>query len=257
MRPSDALQAPGSAFRAEMERIALPLHGGSAAHGDFGGFFRQVQGEIQAYIATGQGMDDAAMDLSTQARWLRAQFAAGADATPAAASTDPQSVAAPSETQAAFLAQATPWAEEAAARLGVAPELVLAHAALESGWGRQPLRDPATGQDTHNYFGIKAGGAWRGEVARAATIEYEDGVPQAQTAAFRSYPDGASAFRDYARLLSTQPGYQGALNAGHDAQAFAQGLVRGGYATDPDYADKLVRVARQLQARGLAQRTGD
>jgi Muramidase (flagellum-specific) len=65
---------------------------------------------------------------------------------------------------------------------------------------------------------------------------------------FRAYADYASAFDDYVRLLRS-PRYAGILGAGDDAAAFAAGLVRGGYATDPDYAAKLRLVAAQV--RGL------
>ena len=58
---------------------------------------------------------------------------------------------------------------------------------------------------------------------------------------------GASAFRDYAQMLIDNPRYRGALGVGNDARAFAQGLARGGYATDPAYASKLTRLASKLQ----------
>lgn len=148
--------------------------------------------------------------------------------------------------QQAFLAAIRPWAEEAAKRLGVAPEIVAAQAALESGWGKYPVRREG-GRDTHNLFGIKAGASWRGRVAEVATKEFENGVAVGRTEKFRSYPDPASAFRDFARLLLDNPRYHAALNTGDDAHAYASALVRGGYATDPAYADKLVRIATRLQ----------
>lgn len=169
--------------------------------------------------------------------------AAGPGAAPLAAGQ-----AVPATAQQDFLQAIGPWAREAGAALGVAPELVAAHAALESGWGRRPLRG-ADGGDSHNLFGIKASGGWRGASVQALTTEYAGGEAQKTTEAFRAYPDHASAFRDYAQLLQNSPRYQEALNTGSDAAAFAQGLARGGYATDPDYADKLARVARQVRAR--------
>jgi flagellar protein FlgJ len=160
--------------------------------------------------------------------------------------------AVPAAAQRDFLQAIGPWAREAGAALGVAPELVAAHAALESGWGRRPLRG-SDGGDSHNLFGIKAAGSWRGASVQAVTTEYEDGAAHKATEAFRAYPDHASAFRDYAQLLQASPRYQEALNTGSDAAAFAQGLARGGYATDPDYAAKLARVVRQVQARSAAE----
>ena len=67
---------------------------------------------------------------------------------------------------------------------------------------------------------------------------------------FRSYPDSASAFRDFPRLLLDSPRYQAALNTGADAVAYAQALQRGGYASDPAYAEKLARIAARLQRGG-------
>jgi flagellar protein FlgJ len=121
--------------------------------------------------------------------------------------------------QQQFLASIKPWAEETAGKLGVAPELVAAHAALESGWGKQPLRNGTA--SANNLFGVKAGGGWQGEVATASTTEYEHGAMLRKTERFRSYPDTASAFRDYASLLSSNPRYAAALNTGSDARAFA------------------------------------
>lgn len=176
-------------------------------------------------------------------------------ATGAAAGTGAGAVGVPAVPLAAqqdFLQSIGPWAREAGAALGVAPELVAAHAALESGWGRRPLRG-ADGGDTHNLFGIKASGAWRGASVQALTTEFQDGDARKTTESFRAYPDQASAFRDYAQLLQGSPRYQDALNVGSNAEAFAQALARGGYATDPDYAAKLGRVARQVQARGVRE----
>ena len=70
-----------------------------------------------------------------------------------------------------------------------------------------------------------------------------------KTERFRSYPDAASAFRDFAQLVQTSPRYQGALNTGTDARAYADALARGGYATDPNYADKLVSVVNRLRSK--------
>ena len=126
----------------------------------------------------------------------------------------------------------------AGARLGTS--------ALESGWGQRPLRNP-DGSSTHNLFGIKAGTGWHGGVAESATTEYVGGAALKTSARFRTYPDQASAFRDYAQMLIDNPRFRGALGTGNDAQAFAAGLAKGGYATDPSYAAKLTRLVGKLQ----------
>ena len=213
--------------------IAAPALAGG---GNFAALFGEVQAEVAAFIANGTQEAGAASSLSAEGRVQQARLRA------AAASTGDTGEVADN-----FAASVAPWAREAGARLGVAPQILTAHAALESGWGQRPLRH-ADGASTHNLFGLKAGGTWSGEVANAATTEYEDGVAQARSERFRSYPDTASAFRDFTSLLVNNPRYRGALNAGNDINAYAQGLVRGGYATDPAYAGKLARVAARLQS---------
>jgi flagellar protein FlgJ len=210
---------------------------GNSGGGSFGRAFADVQGEVASFIQNGGG--PSAPELTPEGNVWRARSAA----TVLAAPEDEGST---SGEQQAFLDNIAPWAKEAAAKLGVAPELVQAHAALESGWGQRPLRN-AEGASSHNLFGIKAGANWDGAVSDSATTEYVGGAAVKTSARFRAYPDGAAAFRDYARMLLDNPRYKGALGAGNDAQAFAQGLAKGGYATDPAYAAKLARLAGKLQ----------
>ena len=122
---------------------------------------------------------------------------------------------------------------------------MLGQAALETGWGRAEIR-AADGQNSHNLFGIKAGGAWRGRTADIVTTEYVNGKPHKQVESFRAYDSYADAFRDYATLLRANPRYQNVIAQGSDAAGFAQGLQQAGYATDPNYASKLMRVIRQV-----------
>jgi flagellar protein FlgJ len=202
--------------------------------------FGDLQGEVAAFIRDGDGGWTSSAELSAEGRmWAaRSQDAAAAQGVVGDGAAAPE--------QQAFLDSIAPWAREAAGKLGVAPELVSAHAALESGWGQRPLRN-ADGSSSHNLFGIKAGASWRGDVAESSTTEYVGGAALKTSARFRSYPDPASAFRDYAQMLIDNPRFRGALGAGSDARAFAGALARGGYATDPAYAAKLERLAGKLQ----------
>jgi len=209
----------------------------SGAGGNFGGVFGELQGEVADFIQNG-GASTSSATLSAEGRVWAARTSAAANALVGDGST--------STDQQAFLDSIAPWAREAADKLGVAPELVSAHAALESGWGQRPLKH-ADGSSTNNLFGIKAGSAWQGDALDAATTEYVGGAAVKTSARFRAYPDQASAFRDYAQMLSDNPRFRGALGTGSDAQAFAAGLARGGYATDPAYAAKLSRLAAKLQ----------
>jgi len=141
----------------------------------------------------------------------------------------------------AFVNRMWPHAVEAARTTGIAPHFILGQAALESGWGRGEIR-MADGGSSHNLFGIKAGGGWRGATADVMTTEYVNGAPVKTVERFRAYSSYADAFKDYASLLAANPRYAGVLNERNDPAAFARGLQQAGYATDPNYADKLTRV---------------
>lgn len=233
---------------------------GPAAGARFSQTFRQLDGEIRDYIANGstEGTDMPALSSAARAYLARMQAAPAAGDAPLAGGLQAlpaldgigalRDVSAGSVDRDAFLGHIAPWAEQAGQQLGVAPDILAAHAALESGWGQRPLRQ-ADGGSTHNLFGIKAGGGWRGDSAEALTTEYEDGVALKKTERFRSYPDAGAAFRDFTQLMQGSPRYQAALNTGTDARAYAEALARGGYATDPNYADKLVGVVNRLRAR--------
>jgi flagellar protein FlgJ len=123
---------------------------------------------------------------------------------------------------------------------------MIAQAGHESGWGRHEIRH-ADGTPTHNLFGIKAGAQWKGPVAEVTTTEYVDGQPKRLVQRFRAYASHAGAFADYAALMKSRPRYQAVRAAGGDARAFAEGLQRAGYATDPRYADKLSGAIATIQ----------
>jgi flagellar protein FlgJ len=143
-----------------------------------------------------------------------------------------------------FVARVWPDAVEASRATGIPAQFMVAQAALETGWGRAEPR-LADGRPSHNLFGIKAGRSWNGAVAEAATTEYVDGVAQRQTERFRAYGSYTESFRDYAKLLTSSPRYAGVVGT-QSPTAFAHGLQRAGYATDPQYADKLTRIIAGL-----------
>ncbi|MET0981040.1 MAG: glucosaminidase domain-containing protein [Telluria sp.] len=234
MRHADfSTSAVSATLPAASTRPTAAIGGGSG----FGRAFADVQGEVADFIQNGGGAS--VPDLTPEGSLWHARSAAAVLGAPEAEGST-------SEEQQAFLDNIAPWAKEAADKLGVAPELVQAHAALESGWGQRPIRN-AGGDSSHNLFGIKAGGKWDGATSETATTEDVGGAAVKMSARFRAYPDGAAAFRDYAQMLLDNPRYKGAIGAGSDANAFAQGLAKGGYATDPAYAAKLARLAGKLQ----------
>ncbi|MGD9602587.1 MAG: flagellar assembly peptidoglycan hydrolase FlgJ [Gammaproteobacteria bacterium] len=153
-----------------------------------------------------------------------------------------------------FAAQLLGHAQRAAARLGTTPEVLVAQAALETGWGRHVM-DGGNGRSSHNLFGIKADRSWDGDTVTRRTLEYFDGRPVKVNAAFRSYADFGAAFDDYARFIQENPRYQQALERAADPRAYATALQRAGYATDPQYARKILQIHDQLAALSTAATT--
>jgi flagellar protein FlgJ len=139
-----------------------------------------------------------------------------------------------------FVRQMWPHAVEASRDTGIPPQFLIAHAALESGWGQRDIKN-ADGSPSHNLFGVKAGANWRGRSAEVTTTEYENGAPVAQKARFRAYDSYAESFADYARLLVNSPRYGGVIGS-QDGTEFARRLQQAGYATDPKYAEKLAAI---------------
>ncbi|MDP2028111.1 MAG: flagellar assembly peptidoglycan hydrolase FlgJ [Thiobacillus sp.] len=142
-----------------------------------------------------------------------------------------------------FVQRMLPHAQEASASSGIPAHFMMGQAALETGWGRAEIRG-ADGQNSHNLFGIKAGGSWKGRTVDITTTEYVNGKPQKQVDSFRAYDSYADSFRDYAKMLRGNARYQDAVVTGQSAAGFAQGLQQAGYATDPNYAQKLMSVIR-------------
>jgi flagellar protein FlgJ len=148
--------------------------------------------------------------------------------------------AATAQTPRDFVNQIWPYAVEASRSTGIPPQFLVAHAALESGWGKRDIRN-ADGSPSYNLFGIKAGKSWSGKRTEVLTTEYQDGVPSQQKEAFRSYGSYAEAFQDYAQLLRSNPRY-GAVIGSQDGTEFARSLQQAGYASDPKYAEKLAAI---------------
>ncbi|RAO77219.1 flagellar assembly peptidoglycan hydrolase FlgJ [Dyella jiangningensis] len=141
-----------------------------------------------------------------------------------------------------FVKELAPYAQKAAEKLGVSVRAVLAQAALETQWGKH-MPSHSNGDTSNNLFGMKAGSSWDGQKVSVPTLEFEDGVAVHRRAQFRSYNNPGESFNDYAQLISDNPRYAKALNHGEDVVGFARGLVSGGYATDPSYAQKIVAIA--------------
>lgn len=169
-----------------------------------------------------------------------AALAGGAERIRGQSAGTAESSAAISENGRDFVNRVWPHAVDAAKSLGVPPHFLVAHAALESGWGKSEIR-LADGSSSCNVFGIKAGRSWQGPSVEVQTTEYVDGAAQTVREKFRVYASYGEAFQDYANLLRNNARFSGALGQ-QDGTQFARSLQQAGYATDPNYADKLGRI---------------
>ncbi|AYN26688.1 MULTISPECIES: flagellar assembly peptidoglycan hydrolase FlgJ [Buttiauxella] len=147
-----------------------------------------------------------------------------------------------------FLAQLSLPARLASEQSGIPHHLILAQAALESGWGQRQILTEK-GEPSFNLFGVKASSSWKGEVTEITTTEYENGEAKKVKAKFRVYSSYLEALSDYVGLLTRNPRYAAVTNA-NTAEQGAQALQNAGYATDPNYARKLTGMIQQMKAMG-------
>jgi flagellar protein FlgJ len=163
----------------------------------------------------------------------------------------PGKAAMPTASQIGFVRQHSEVANKIERASGIPAGFMLGQAGHETGWGKFEIKMKG-GAPSFNLFGIKAGPGWSGKVAEVTTTEYVNGVAKKQVARFRAYDSYEASFKDYARMISDTPRYaQVKLQTG-SAHAFASGLQKAGYATDPDYANKLSRaINTTLQLRRI------
>ncbi len=157
------------------------------------------------------------------------------------------------ESPADFVCRLWPCAEAAAEQLGLPPEALLAQAALESGWGSHVMTH-ANGGSSHNLFGIKAGQGWDGGRVKRETLEYESGVAVRRREPFRAYDSFEQSFSDYVAFVKGSPRYAQALQAAGDPETYFRSLQEAGYATDPAYADKILRVMQGADMQAAVAR---
>lgn len=128
-----------------------------------------------------------------------------------------------------------PVAREASRTSGVPASIILAQAALETGWGSSTIGD------AKNLFGIKGTGP-AGSV-NVATGEFRNGRQVTEQASFRKYNTWAESIADHGRLLQNAR-YAAAMRNANNPDQFARELQKAGYATDPEYANKLISIMR-------------
>ncbi|MCF7971129.1 MAG: flagellar assembly peptidoglycan hydrolase FlgJ [Methylococcaceae bacterium] len=132
-------------------------------------------------------------------------------------------------------------AQKAAQELGVEAKTLLAQAALESGWGRGVIK-MADGSSSFNLFNIKTHKDWSGKQVAKNTLEFDGGIARQEKARFRAYESYQDSFNDYVRFIKENPRYQQALQQTEKAERYMHELQAAGYATDPAYAKKVMRI---------------
>jgi flagellar protein FlgJ len=147
-----------------------------------------------------------------------------------------------------FIEQLYPAAQQAAEQLGIDPKALLAQAAIETGWGQYMIHN-TSGKNSHNLFGIKADLRWQGDRAMVNTIEFEQGVAATKKAPFRVYDSFADSMRDYVGFVKQNPRYEEAVKQSQSPQGYFSELQKAGYATDPDYANKILSVFESKQLK--------
>ena len=121
------------------------------------------------------------------------------------------------------------WAIEQMHEYRIPASITLAQGLLESNAGRSRLATEA-----NNHFGIKVGGSWTGPY-----IIQSDDRPNDR---FRKYKSARESYVDHSKFLQ-QKRYQGLYQLGRtDYKGWARGLKAAGYATNPAYAESLIRV---------------
>lgn len=141
-----------------------------------------------------------------------------------------------------FVSTLWPIAQKVADEMGVEPKAIMAQAALETGWGKHIIHQ-SNGENSHNLFGIKADRRWDGQVANVSTLEYRNGLAKKEVAPFRVYDSYESSLKDYGQFVKGSSRYKNAVDNGSSVKGYSEGLQNGGYATDPNYAKKIQRIA--------------
>jgi flagellar protein FlgJ len=145
-----------------------------------------------------------------------------------------------------FISVLYPHAEKAAKTLGTSAEVLIAQSALETGWGQKVVRRN-DGTMSHNLFNIKADKRWQGEKTSVNTLEFEKGIPVQQKADFRMYDDLEQSFSDFVSFIGQGDRYEDARKVASEPTQFIRALQKAGYATDPQYANKVINVMKSVK----------
>lgn len=155
----------------------------------------------------------------------------------------------------AFVTAMWPYLKKASESVGLDPKILLAQAALETGWGKFILKN-AEGASSYNVFNIKSTDKHSQQPVVVKTTEYIDNTPVKLTAAFRSYQSFGESLQDYLSLIEGSPRYQEAVAHADSPARYVQALQKAGYATDPDYAHKILSIYHGEALQQVLARNG-
>ena len=147
-----------------------------------------------------------------------------------------------------FVDKLWPLAEKAAKTIGVKPEVLLSQAALETGWGQSMIKNTKT--NSFNLFNIKADSRWQGEKINKLSLEYENDKAVNKNSDFRVYDTLQDSFDDYVQFIKNNPRYEKAMQNVNDSEQYLHGIHKAGYATDPEYVEKIMKVMNSDNIQG-------
>lgn len=261
-KAQDAMADKDSPFNSEQVKFYRDMHdqqlavdlssNGSMGLADI--IVKQLSQDKEGYIPASVIRSDASLADARRLQGAKSQTNKTADIQGANHTSAPDKRSAFSSPQA-FIEQLLPQAQEFAKELGISAKALLAQAAVETGWGKYMIHD-SQGQNSHNLFGIKADRSWQGAKNNVDTLEFEDGVTQKQKAAFRAYESFGDSMADYVSFVKQNPRYKEAVENTQDPKAYFSALQQAGYATDPNYAKKVMSVLGS-SAFALAQQQLD
>ncbi|MBN9227912.1 MULTISPECIES: flagellar assembly peptidoglycan hydrolase FlgJ [Legionella] len=159
----------------------------------------------------------------------------------------------PTTTIDEFVKSIWPQAKQAASAIGLDPKILMAQAALETGWGKFVTKD-IDGTSSNNLFNIKSGDSKEFDSVNVKTTEYIADTPIKMNASFRKYPSVEQSFNDYISLIKENERYQTALASTSNPELYVNELHKAGYATDPNYGTKILSIYRGEELNQAIQR---
>ncbi|KTC74686.1 muramidase, peptidoglycan hydrolase FlgJ [Legionella birminghamensis] len=170
---------------------------------------------------------------------------------PASPSTSPEKAGTIDE----FVKSVWPYARQAASLIGLDPKVLMAQAALETGWGKHIIKD-ANGLSSNNLFNIKGAGSDQENSVEVSTTEYIANTPIKMNASFKRYATPGHSFSDYISLIKGNSRYEAALANTANPERYINELHQAGYATDPSYASKILSIYNGGELQQALERNG-